>query len=60
MNQYKVDLLGSTTGDYRNTWKGVVETSLALHTSKFVRTRLDIRKEKEGLPSKKSLPTKNV
>ena len=53
-----MDLLGSTKGDGRNTWKGAVEASLTMHTSKFVRTRLTKGKEKEEQSTKKSRPAK--
>lgn len=58
VNQYEVDLFGCATGDGRNTWKGVVETSLALHTLKFVTTRLVSKKEKGGPFLKKSHQTR--
>lgn len=58
MNQYEVDLLGSIMGDGNNTWKSVVETSLALHASKFVTIGLKLRKEKGGSSIKKRCLTK--
>lgn len=44
--------------DGRNTWKCALETSLTLHTSKFVRIGLDLRKENGGSSTKKSYLTK--
>lgn len=54
VSQYKVDILGFTKSDARNTWEGVVETSLAMHASKFVRTGLAKGKRKNGRPQRKS------
>ena len=64
VNQYEVNLLGSAQGDDRNTWKGVVETSLSMHASKFVRIGLTRMRKKGYLQRRvvqpKYLREKNV
>lgn len=52
-----MDLLGSTMSDGKNTWKDDIETSLALHASKFVIAGIELRKKKDGPSTKKSNPT---